>query len=331
MPSVLILVVLICWLIRRCQRSMAAGLLNPQPMLTFSLGKWRWPLTIAVGTAFAVLTIVPLGSLVWRAGLQGSPPTFSVAVVLTHLRLLRQSEPHLLLNTLLLAMATGVVVAGLALLTCWAALGSRTFRLGTLVQIALAWALPGPVIGLGLKRTIAALLDVSTPQTIAQSSNGPVHRADLLAKALWYGPSPLPLAWTYLIRFLPCAIILFWPMVRRISSEMHDAALVDGAGRLAQLRHVVWPSTRAGFLWATLAVAILSLGELSAGKLVSTPGFPSYAEVVFTHMHYGVTNDLAARCLWLLGVVLAGGIVVAISSRWLPGIVRPDGPLKKAM
>jgi ABC-type Fe3+ transport system permease subunit len=66
-------------------------------------------------------------------------------------------------------------------------------------------------------------------------------------------------------------------------------------------------------LRASLAVSVLSLGELSAGKLVSTPGWPSYAEMLFTQMHYGVTNDLAARCLLLLLAVGIGGLLVLIS------------------
>ena len=66
---------------------------------------------------------------------------------------------------------------------------------------------------------------------------------------------------------------------------------------------------------AALAVAVLSLGELSAGKLVATPGMPSYATDIFTQMHYGVTNELAARCVLLLILVAAGGVGVALIGR----------------
>ena len=59
---------------------------------------------------------------------------------------------------------------------------------------------------------------------------------------------------------------------------------------------------------------MLSLGELSAGKLVSTPGLATYAEELFTQMHYGVTNDLAARCLLLLAAAGIGGVLVLLAS-----------------
>jgi ABC-type spermidine/putrescine transport system permease subunit II len=64
---------------------------------------------------------------------------------------------------------------------------------------------------------------------------------------------------------------------------------------------------------------VLSLGEISAGKLVSTPNWPTYAEMVFTQMHYGVTNDLAARCLLLLIAAGVGGLLVLI---WSPQAER---------
>jgi ABC-type spermidine/putrescine transport system permease subunit II len=81
------------------------------------------------------------------------------------------------------------------------------------------------------------------------------------------------------------------------------------------LRHVVWPRAAGACARAALAAGVLSLGELSAGKLVSTPGAPSYAEVIFTQIHYGVTNDLAASCLLLLAAAAAGGIALAFVSQ----------------
>ena len=60
-----------------------------------------------------------------------------------------------------------------------------------------------------------------------------------------------------------------------------------------------------------IVIAAITLGlVLGASKLVSTPGAESYAEALFSQMHYGVGADLAARCLWLLAVaVLGAGLV----------------------
>src|SRR5262249_35852880 len=67
---------------------------------------------------------------------------------------------------------------------------------------------------------------------------------------------------------------------------------------------------------AGVAVAVLALGELSAGKLVETPGSETFAHAVFVQMHYGVTNDLAALCLVLLLVVLAAGSLAVAALTW---------------
>jgi ABC-type spermidine/putrescine transport system permease subunit II len=62
-------------------------------------------------------------------------------------------------------------------------------------------------------------------------------------------------------------------------------------------------------------VTVLSLGEISASKLVETPGWDTLVHVIFDRMHYGVGNDLAALCLLLLIFVLMGGIAVVIAAR----------------
>ena len=54
-------------------------------------------------------------------------------------------------------------------------------------------------------------------------------------------------------------------------------------------------------MW-TLGKNSQSLGELSASKLVATPGGETFAHEVFTRMHYGVNSQLAAMCLLLLAM-----------------------------
>jgi ABC-type Fe3+ transport system permease subunit len=86
---------------------------------------------------------------------------------------------------------------------------------------------------------------------------------------------------------------------------------VDGLGPGQEYKHVVWPLARRPWVWAGLAVAALALGEISASKLVETPGSESFAHVIFDRMHYGVTNDVAALCLVLLAAVILLGLALA--------------------
>jgi iron(III) transport system permease protein len=265
--------------------------------LLFELGRWRWPFALLLGGIAGVLLAVPLGSLVWRAGLTGTPSQWSAAATLYYLRRACRPPDGLMLgDSLLLVAVAGVLVSVVALVMCWAARGSLWFRGGVLVLMAVAWAMPGPLLGLGLKIVIDRLLDITDSRWLAQ--------------ALYHGPSPLPLLWVDVIRFFPCAVALLWPLIRLIPAELSDAARVDGATPVQELRHVVWPLLSTAFARSALAVAVLSLGEVSASKLVSTPGMPSYATDIFTQMHYGVTNELAARCVLLLLPVAAGGAAV---------------------
>jgi iron(III) transport system permease protein len=301
LPSVVLFALLVLVLARHWERTLPPAPAEVGPPLTFSLGRHRWPLAGLVGGLAVLLLGVPLGSLLWRAGLTGAPRSWSAPVAWHHLRLVWQAEHRLLLGSIALAAGAGAACAGLALGACWAAAGTRWFRGGVLVLMAAAWAVPGPVIGLGLADTTAALL------------NAVPSRA--LADALWYGPSPVPLLWVDVIRFFPCAVAVLWPVVRLLPAELRDAARVDGARPWQELRHAVWPFAAPACRRAALAAGVLSLGELSAGKLVSTPGMPGYAEVVFTQMHYGVTNDLAARCLLLLAAVMVGAALLAVGRR----------------
>jgi iron(III) transport system permease protein len=299
LPLVLLAALVVGVLARWWERHLPARATLDSPPLLFPLGRWRWPLAVLTATLAGLLLALPLASLVWRAGRVGAPPTWSAAT--TGHYLLRACKPpdgQMLVDSLLLAAGAGVLVAVLALLACWAARGSRWFRTSVLMLMALAWAMPGPLIGLGLKTIIDRLLALTGSAWLAQ--------------ILYHGPSPLPLLWVDVIRFFPCAVAVMWPMARLLPAELSDAARVDGATPTQELRLVVWPLLSNVFARAALAVGVLSLGELSAGKLVATPGMPSYATDIFTQMHYGVTNELAARCVLLLLLIAVGGVVVAL-------------------
>ena len=199
------------------------------------------------------------------------------------------------------------MAGALALLTCWLALDSLRFRWTSLALMALAWAMPGPLIGLGLKAAILLLLRCT------DFLLGGVTDSNLLAELLYHGPSPLPVIWVDVIRFFPCAVAVIWPVLRLLRAKC-DAAAVDGASPPCAFVRLILPLSWLACLRAALAVGVLSLGELSAVKLVSTPGLATYAEELFTQMHYGVTNDLAARCLLLLAAAGIGGVLVLLAS-----------------
>jgi iron(III) transport system permease protein len=302
LPPALALAALVVVTAGRWERRLPPRASASAPPLLYLLGRVRWPAFALAAAAAAGLLAVPLGSLVWPVGLSGTPPAWSARAAAEAMDLAARTEGRYLLSSLLIAAAAGALAASLALATCWAALGSRWFRAAALALMAVAWALPGPVVGLGLGGLIRALLDAS-------------GWPPLPARALYYGRSPLPLIWVYIIRFFPCAAALLWPVVRLTPRELRDAARVDGASPAGEFIRVAVPLHVGAALRAGAAVAVLSLGELSAGKLVSTAGTPAFAESVFAQMHYGVTNGLAAMCLWLLAAVVTGAALTGALGR----------------
>ncbi len=303
LPSVLLTAALVLLAVRWWERKLPPLETFAREPYVYRLGRARWPCFAALAVLVAVLAGVPVSSLVWKLGLGGNPEHWSLSVAADHLGFVLRVRGRLVADSLVLAGGAGAVTAVLALLACWLALGTRWFHAAILLLMAAAWALPGPVVGLGLKGAINHLL--------------PLDIDGVLARVLYYGPSPLPVMWAYLLRFFPCAVAVLWPVVRLLPRDLREAARVDGAGPGQELRYVVGPLTLPSLLRAGLVVAVLSLGELSAGKLVETPGSQTFAHEVFTQMHYGVTNDLAAFCLILLGAVTLGGVLVAFAGRLL--------------
>jgi len=125
----------------------------------------------------------------------------------------------------------------------------------------------------------------------------------LLARLLYDGPSWLPVAWVQSIRLLPFAVALLWPPLRALPRDLFESARVEGASPGQELRRIVLPLTAGAWWRCGVVVAALSLGEVSASKLVSTPGATPFAQHVFMELHYGVGNHLAAQCLLLLATL----------------------------
>ena len=291
----------ILWLARRADRLVPCGVLSYRPALRLSLGMWGVALAAALLALVAALAVVPVAGLAYRAGV--SEGVWTWAGLSAQLRRSWGLERGLLSRTLLGAMATGLFATTLAFFACWAARGSAWFRAGLLVLAAIAWAMPGPVVGLGAKEVFRHIVLATEAFT------------RLPARLLWHGPSSLPVILVHTVRLFPFAVAILWPTIRLIPRELFEAARLDGLGSMGELRAIGWPLARKACLLSVFAVLVLSLGEISAAKIVSTPGADTFAEVVWTQMHYGVGPELAARCLMLLGVVFAGAGLLSLARR----------------
>jgi ABC-type Fe3+ transport system permease subunit len=258
----------------------------------------RSELGLLVALVVGALAVLPLAGLVWNVGLAGRPPAWAPA----HLGPPLANDFRLyggqIVQTLTAAAVTAVVVTLLAVACCWLALDSPWLQRFLLVLLTLAWLLPGPVVGIGLKHTILGL--------VRTSPDGPW--TDLLYR----GPSPLPVMWAHTIRFLPVAVFLLWPVVRLVPRELREAARLDGRGPAAELSHAIWPLTRRAAGLTAVALAALCLGEVGAGGRVETPNWEPFAKLILDRMHYGIDRNVASLCLLLLGAVGMVGLALTL-------------------
>jgi iron(III) transport system permease protein len=282
---------------------LAARLTEPRSL---PLGRGRWPWFMVVLACLGLVAGFPLASLIWKTGLVGYPPQWSWTALRAHVGSSMHAELNLVWKSVLTMSLSAAIIASVALVLCWLALDAPSFRRLLFMLLAVAWVVPGPIVGLGLKETIGTLV-VWVPYAP-------------LSTALYDGPSPLPVLWAQLLHFLPSAVVGFWPVVRLLPRELRDSLQLDGASPWQELRHLVWPFLRRTWLAVVVVIAALALGEIGAVAMrVETPDWIMFAHELFNRMHYGQTPDVTALCLVLLLVVAGTGIIVAVGLAVLTG------------
>ena len=253
----------------------------PRHPYTFALGRWRY-----VGLATSgVLVLAPSGAaLVLLAGkieALGRMPAAFWSV-----------KPELDLSLLLgAAVATMMVGVSVGIGVLWRRGGWTACGIGA--ALVLLMAAPAPVVGISL--------------------------IWLCNRPGWLGAvydSPAIIAVGHSVRFLPFAVLLLTPAVRRVARELILAARIDGCGWTGVWRHVYWPAAWCDAALAWLIVMILSFGEVAIATLVAPPGATPAAVRAFTLLHFGVYEDLAVLALAAVVYLLAPWLLLLAVWRW---------------
>jgi ABC-type Fe3+ transport system permease subunit len=256
--------------------------------------------------AFAIAYAgVPLLSLAAQAG---GGDAWSAHRLVIELRRAGTLHVPMVLDSLAWAAVAGAGAAGIALVASWVALDSPAVRRALFVLTVALWAIPGPVLGFGLKEVIERLMDAEDV-LLGWSDARP------LRAVLYDLPTPIPVLWSHVARLFPYAVAVVWPAVRDVPRDLRESARVDGATTWGEFRRVTWPAARRAYGLAALAVTALALGELAASKLVQVPGRSTFAQELFAQMHYAATATTAALALVQLGLTALVWTVVAIAWR----------------
>jgi iron(III) transport system permease protein len=254
-----------------------------------------WPIIVA-WLFTCVFILLPLGALAWKATSGGTG--FSAIR-----DVLRTTGTSLVLS-LFASLATGLIVAILAWIAVIYAMKSKWFMFILIAVSTWFLVLPGPILGLGLKESINILMD--------WESHFPLGEFPPMRSMLYDQSSPLPVMWAAGLRFFPLACLILWPAMRAIPRGLWEAAAIDGHTGWRLWKLVLIPHAGRAWLAAVVAVAALSLGEVSAGKLVNPPFYDVYILQLFSQMHYGTESSVAAMSLLPAFIV---GILAVIWSR----------------
>jgi iron(III) transport system permease protein len=292
LPPLLFLGILILFIGRGLSRVDPARLISSFARhRIWKLGRWRVGGGVVLLMVLGSVMVLPLYTLIWRAGRVGGraslgrPPTWSLSGLLGTLRFavseIREPLQMSLVLTAIAATAATAMACGLA----WSARRSVPWQVLGFVTLALTLATPGPVAGMAL---VLAYRDVPAMDE-----------------------SPLRMILAEALRSLPYAILLLWPFLRSFPQDYLDAAALDGYGPWGQLRRVVIPMSGRALMAAWAITFAIGLSELPATNLVTPAGTPPMSVFIWGLLHTGVESHLAGVALVMLMVISAAGLLAA--------------------
>jgi iron(III) transport system permease protein len=264
----------------------------------------RLGLTLAAGALLLVLIGIPLGSLIYKAGVLVEQSgdvrgrTWSAVKCLAMVAAAPWKFRREMGWSLLIGASAATAAVALAVPLAWWARRGGLRLLPALLAAALSFAIPGPTLGL----VVIWLLD-------RPGIPGLVWLYDRSILAPW-------LALT--VRCLAPALLVLWHALRSVPQALLESAAVDGAGPIRQLAWIVLPLRWRAVLLAWLVALAVALADLAASILVVPPGVQTLSICVFRLLHYGADDQVAGICL---AQIVAFGLIACAVAR-LAGQVR---------
>lgn len=269
---------------------------------------FRFAVSAIVWTVLFVTAGLPLAALTWKAAGGGRSGGAELGRLMETLGRSTKSEGGTILESLLAALASGFIAAAAAWFACGLAVRCRWFSALLLVLCVSLWLTPGPLLGFGLKEVFELGMTVE---------EGAFHALGLspafppVRSMVYDQPSPVPTVWAAVLRFFPLATAVVWPAVRAVPRDLLDVAALEGLSVATYFRRVIAPVAGPAFGVAAVAVAAMALGEVSASKIVTPPGYRAYVLELFAQMHYGTDATVCGLCLLQLSAVILVGLVLA--------------------
>ncbi len=270
----------------------AVGYGIPQVPLS---GMRKWAATLLCVLVLGAAFVLPVIQLLWWTG-----------------QTLGQQEIGLLLpiywryvrNTWFLATLAAVSAVGLAILLAYGVRLSRTSLTPLLARsVALGYAVPGAVLGLGVLLTLSWV----------------DHRLNVVSRAvmgvslgLLLTGSFVGLTYAYVVRFMAVAYGGVEASLEKVSAAMEDAARSLGSTRGRVLLDVHLPLIRAGTVTAALMVFVDVVKELPVTLMLRPFGYETLALWVWQEVSESLWENASFPALV---IVITGLIPVIITNR----------------
>lgn len=118
----------------------------------------------------------------------------------------------------------------------------------------------------------------------------------------------------YIARFTSVSIKAHSLSLNQIRISLEEAAFLLGARWRHVLTKIIFPLTRPGISAAWILVFVLCMGELGLIVLIAPPGYETLPVRIFTLMHYGASDLVAALCVILIVITVTPAFLVYIFS-----------------
>lgn len=279
----------------------------------WQLGRYRWWAALWPAAVLLLVAGLPLASLVYKAGLGSAEVSgqwqraWTAENLATELTGAAGHHYREILQTLELGAALAMCATLVGCAWGWRLRTVARSPAVSLALFALALSVPGPILG---------------PLAIRLLNQPP---GSVLSPLAWAYDHTLFAPWlVQMVRFVPVASLLMAAGFASVPRNQLDAARVDGAGWLRALWLVGLPQTLP-MVAATFVVCFaLSVGELAATVLVMPPGPPTLAVHLFSLLHYGVEDRVAAMSLVFLATI---SLVAAAALQLVSRARRSGEPL----
>lgn len=289
---------LLQWILLR--KSHASDTMQPDLTPRYNLGRMRKPLTFSIWAGLALITIIPLSSMIsmslkraYGLGLTRANMTLdNYRYILFENERVWQAIQNSLVLSLVTMLACLIIGSGFAYIRV-----RKPNQFNKMAELATAvpYTLPGIVSALSMILVWMEPVPGWNPGI--------------------YGTMTI-LFIAYICRFLILQIRSSVTSFMQLDASMEEAARISGAGFWRKWTAVLLPLLLPGILTGGMLVFLTALTELTVSALLYSSGSQTIGVTIFSFEQAGDTLYSTALSSLIVALIAAGGVILLIAQRW---------------